>query len=588
MQFWVNVVDQALITAVFAVALNVVLGTAGQLWIATVALGGIGGFTAAYLSVHHGLALFPLLLIGIAVSFIAGVALGLPALRLTEEGVILLTIAFTTVVIATIDALPSLGGGNGIIGIRFVNIGGTLLLPTDWLPLLAGMAVVCCSMAWRLTASPYGRVLRGIREDADATEAVGKNVIAYKLAIFGWTSAMAGAAAVMLVHYNQVAVPTNYDFNATTVVAAAVVVGGIGSLPGAIVGAFVLQFVGPVLQRVVNLSPDKAALWQLVIYGSLLVIVMRVRPEGIVPEGSSLGWLRRTRAATLSGPPPDQELAAHGVTAHAPSVPVHVAQRDEVPPEPAGADAVVATGLRKRFGGITAVWDLEFALPRSHVTALVGPNGAGKTTVFNLVTGRIRPDAGRVVVHGRDVTGMRPYEVARAGMARSFQDVRTLTRMSLLDNVALGVPGQPGEHIASLFLRPRAVHAGVREARERAMECLRFVGLEHRAAETAGLLGYGDQKLLSVARLLATGADVLLIDEPAAGIDRGNLEPVLEVVERLRDEGKTVCLVEHNLDVVARLADHVLFVEQGQITTQGTMEEITRDPRLADVYFGHV
>jgi branched-chain amino acid transport system permease protein len=246
-----------------------------------------------------------------------------------------------------------------------------------------------------------------------------------------------------------------------------------------------------------------------------------------------------------------------------------------------------AQGLEKHFGGIAAVRDLDIELSPGMITALVGPNGAGKTTVFNLLTGQILPDRGEVELAGDDISGLPPHKTVLHGMARSFQDVRTFRRMTVLENVMLAVPEQTGERLPALFLRPLAVRRREREVRDRALECLGFVGLRDQADERAGRLGFGSQKLLAVARLLATGCDVLLIDEPASGIDREALEPVMRVMERLRASGKTICLVEHNLEVVTRLADHVLFIEEGQVTERGTMDDIRQQPRLATVYFGH-
>jgi branched-chain amino acid transport system permease protein len=589
MEFWLNVLNEALIVATFAVSVNVILGVAGQLSLASVGLGGVAGYLAAYLSAKHGVAFVPALAAGAAAAFVAGFVLAVPALRLKQNYVILLTLAFGVVVLAVIEAIPVLGGTNGLLGIQLVDFGGPLRTAKDLLRLIGLVAVLCWLFCWRLDASPFGRVLRGIREDPDATEALGKHVVRYKITTFAWTGAVAGVAGVMLVYYSQIASPTQFDFNTTTLILAAVVVGGIGSLPGSIVGALLLTAIGPVLQRTVNLSPETATLWQLIIYGVLLGVIMRVRPTGIIPEGAFRKLVSRQRGPDAGDVERPED--AHGVSAHlAPEV--HVpsgATNREVPArDEQGTVILRASGLVKHFRGIRAVQGFDLELKAGQVTALVGPNGAGKTTVFNLLTGRIRPDGGEVILRGKDITALPAYRVAHLGMVRSFQDVRIISQLSLLDNVALGVPRQPGEHMPSLFLRPLACRRGEARARATAKACLEFVGLENRAGDLAGRLGYGDQKLLVIARLLATGGDVLLIDEPAAGIDRSKLEPVLEVVERLRADGKTICLVEHNLDVVQRLSDEVVFMEEGRVTARGTMDTITSDERLASVYFGHV
>jgi branched-chain amino acid transport system permease protein len=569
-EFWVDVVNHGLILVIFTVSLNVILGVAGQLVIAPAGFGGIGAYTAAYLSAKHGWHFPPALAAGAGTGFLAGLILGAPALRLRLDYLILLTLAFATVIVALLNAIPVFGGAFGLSGIAPVTVGDPLLQPTELFVLVLPITVAACLVCWRMASSPYGRVLRGIREDDDVTRALGKNVLSFKLVTFAVTAMIAAVAGIVLVYYDRIATPRLFDFNMTTTIVAAAVIGGLGSLPGAAVGAMLLSFVGPVLIKVVQISPNIASLWQNVIYGVLVVLIMRLAPNGLIPEGA-LSLRRRPKPPVLE-PRKRQPVV-----------------REEHPvAAPAAEPALVARGLVKHFGGIRAVQGLDFELMPGRITALVGPNGAGKTTVFNLVTGRIRPDAGTVHLFGREITGTPPHRVTRLGMVRSFQDVRTLVRLTLLENVMLAVPSQPGERMLNLFARPGAVRAGESEARERALAALAFVGLEQRAYEAAGGLGYGDQKLLSIARVLATGAEVLLVDEPAAGIDRKNLDPALEVLERLRTEGRTICVVEHNLDVVTRLADHVLFMEQGRVTATGSMEEITQDRRLAEVYFGGV
>jgi branched-chain amino acid transport system permease protein len=252
----------------------------------------------------------------------------------------------------------------------------------------------------------------------------------------------------------------------------------------------------------------------------------------------------------------------------------------------AGRIALEATGLRKYFGGIRAADELSLQLRTGQITGLIGPNGAGKTTVFNLLTRVIPPDAGVVTLSDQLVTDWTPNRIATSGMSRSYQDVRIFARMSVLENVLIAIPHQPGESLVNLFLRPWAVRKFERDARRRAMEHLQFVGLAEHADAAAGSLPFGDQKLLALARLLATEAEVLLLDEPASGIDIDGVERMLQLIEQLRDRGKCVCIVEHNLHVVERLADRVYFMEAGRITAEGTMTELMSQERLSEVYFG--
>ena len=244
------------------------------------------------------------------------------------------------------------------------------------------------------------------------------------------------------------------------------------------------------------------------------------------------------------------------------------------------------SNVSKRFGGITAADELAIELRKGTITALVGPNGAGKTTVFNLLTGAIPPDSGSIKLNGEELIGLDPHRVARKGMVRSFQDVRLFNRLSCLQNVMMAVQEQPGENFATLGFRHGTVKRSEAATRAKALDWLGFVGMAEFADVSAGALSYGQTKLISLARVLATEADVLLLDEPASGIDTKWVDTMLDLIEQVRDQGRTVCVVEHNLHVVGRLADHTYFMELGRITAQGTIAELTNTPRLAEAYFG--
>lgn len=246
-----------------------------------------------------------------------------------------------------------------------------------------------------------------------------------------------------------------------------------------------------------------------------------------------------------------------------------------------------ANGLRKSFGGILAVNDVSFELKGGQVTALVGPNGAGKTTVFNLLAGAFRPDAGTVFYGDDDITGLSAEVIARKGIVRSHQSVRVFARMTALENVLVGVQGHVGERVGALAFRPFAVKKDERRALEEARACLDFVGLTDKGQQLAGSLSFGEQKLLALARVLATKAKVLLLDEPTSGIGREWVERTIALIRELNAAtGLTICLVEHSLHVVDQLADTVFFLETGRITASGTVQELMSQPRLAKVYFG--
>jgi len=244
--------------------------------------------------------------------------------------------------------------------------------------------------------------------------------------------------------------------------------------------------------------------------------------------------------------------------------------------------------LSKSFGGVRAVSGLSFVVQRGSVVSLVGPNGAGKTTVFNIVSGALKPDAGRVTFMGRPITRLAPYQIARRGISRTFQDMRLFLGMTVLENVLVAVPGQVGERPLAVFGVPWRIRAEEPRHREAAREALQVVGLLDRQDVLASNLSYGQQKRLIIARALAMRAELWLLDEPAAGLDAAHVREMMDLVRRLAGLGQTVCLVEHNLGVVRHVSDRVLFLSEGTLLAEGTPEEIFGNQDLRAIYLGNV
>jgi ABC-type branched-subunit amino acid transport system ATPase component len=253
----------------------------------------------------------------------------------------------------------------------------------------------------------------------------------------------------------------------------------------------------------------------------------------------------------------------------------------------ATSDAIMTIeGVARSFGGIRAVDGCTFAVRPGLITGLIGPNGAGKTTVFNLITGFLGADEGSIKLRGRELLGLAPHQVQRLGVVRTFQHLRLWSKMTVIENVLLGCATSAGESVFSLFLRAGAVRDEEARARARAMEVLEFFGLAPRAHEFAEDLAYPEQKLLSMARIFAADAPVMLLDEPTSGLDGESLRRIVQLVRRLVEHGKTVLLIEHNMDLISELSDEVVFLHQGRVLAAGRPAEITRDPALTEIYFG--
>ncbi len=248
---------------------------------------------------------------------------------------------------------------------------------------------------------------------------------------------------------------------------------------------------------------------------------------------------------------------------------------------------IVIDNVSKHFSGIRAVDGCSFEIARGRITGLIGPNGAGKTTLFNIVAGFIRPDSGRVVLDGEEVTGQPPHRLFHKGLVRTFQIPQEFGRMTLLDNLMVVPPGQSGENLLSAWLRPVRVKAEERRVRERADEVIEFLQLGHVARELAGNLSGGQKKLLELGRTMMTDARVVLLDEPGAGVNRTLLGKLCESIRRLNTErGYTFCIIEHDMDVIARLCDPVVVMAQGRVLTQGSMDHVRANEEVLEAYFG--
>jgi branched-chain amino acid transport system permease protein len=622
-----NFIDQILVFVVFAVSLNLVLGYAGILTVAHAAFGAIGCYVFLGLMGGNGFSFIPALIVGAAVAGAFGLLIGFAGLRLEPLWMILLTLAVQLnwsflfmIVVKLFVLLGIVRPFRGVAAASFGVLGHPLTTPTQDLPFLAIAAALVFLLCYRLGESPYGRILRGIRDDEVATSSLGKNVALYKLSVFAFSAAMAGLAGVLLSVQASFADPNLFSFTVSVEIIAMVMIGGRGNMVGSVIGAALVILATPFFEYVLKLSTNVAPLAQGIAYGVALVLILYLRPQGILPEGTSLGraaYALAQRSAALAGFVRRargfgrRELATATASAEVSTMrgPARrsAAQRSvppvvRVPPvsDPGPSSAVISSstkdrgrdvvvevrGISKAFGATRAVDEMSMTLRRRTITALVGPNGAGKTTVFNVLTGALPLDRGRVYLHGNDVTGLRPDVITRCGMARSFQDVRIFPSLSVLDNVVVGVQHQPGQNPWNLFTRPILASRAERAARAHAHNWLRFIEMEHRAQVLAGALSFGEQKLVALARILATDSDVLLLDEPCSGIDQVWIDEMVAVIKQVRDAGRTVCVVEHNLEVVSRLADHVYFMELGSVTAEGTFAELTGDPRLTKAYFG--
>jgi branched-chain amino acid transport system permease protein len=579
-EIWSDVAVLFLIYVVYASSLTLVIGYTGIPAVAPTAFGAIGGYMTGWFSLRAGWDSYVSLLIGILAVAVLGWILSDFVLQLPLVYVILLTVALGTIVIGIIPQISFLGGPYGLSDIPTSSFFGLhMVRPSDFIPAMAVLAALAYLLTRRVGDSTFGLVLRAIREDETALRACGFNPKPAKVATFVTSAGMAGGAGGALALYDHVVSPNSFGFTSAILIVAVAMIGGVGRPAGALLGAAFIQVLPRLLQQYLSMAPSRASLVQQLVFGAVLVAVMVVRPTGLIQEKPSKIVRRYIAARNSSGrAASDVELVDKVRSSDLQTGGV-------VTRPPSNTPILRAVGIRKSFGGLIAANGFDFELSDGQVIGLVGPNGAGKTTLFNLLTNALVKDGGTVELFGKDITASPMDQVVSSGMARSFQDIRLWTELTVIENVLIGSL-KPTEGSLASIVSTKARAQRIELALGEAMEWLAKIGLAGKALVRTKDLSYGEQKLVGLARLMATDAALLLLDEPAAGVGSEIAQQILAHIQRLAEEGRSILLVEHNLDVVREVANWCYFMEQGSIRTQGTYEDLVGNEALAESYFG--
>jgi ABC-type branched-subunit amino acid transport system ATPase component/ABC-type branched-subunit amino acid transport system permease subunit len=575
------------IFAILAASYNLLIGFSGLFSMAHAAFYGIGAYTFALAAVGNNPLFgapmpFPAaLLLAVAVSAASGVLIAVPALRVNADYLVVLSFGFQTVAAGIfLNWIEVTGGEGGVAGVPRPSVLGVRLNDPP-LFLLYALAITALAYyaVWRVTGTPFGRMLRAVRDDQVAAAAMGKNVVRVKITMFCFAGALAGLAGAVFAQYVRVVDPNSFRLNVSIEVLAMLILGGTANVFGSALGAAVL-IVLPEALRFLDVGTSSAEQVRQIAFGVMLILILRFRPQGLLPEYWLPSFLRRRREREVREALAELERGAPAAPAAA------TGPRSDSGGAVDGGVLMQVCNVSKSFGGIQALKDFSTTLERGKITSLIGPNGAGKTTAFNVITGFLAPDGGSVHLRGRDITGVKPHQVSGLGIARSFQNLRLFYQMSTLDNVMVAVPGQRAERLWRTLLRVGDCTREERETRRRALSILDAVGLKDKALALAESLSYAEEKLLAVARLLAMDAELLLLDEPGSGLDPASLEALFTMIRGLARSGKTICIVEHNLDVIKELSDKVVFLDEGRALAEGPPQAILQNRELAERYFG--
>ena len=545
--YLLNILMQATTYAIAVVGLTVVLGLCGQINLAQAAFFGIGAYAVGLGTTALGLSFWLCLAGGLAAALVLGGLLGASTLRLGGHYLAMVTISFQQILtLVLVNWIPVTHGPDGV-----PNIARPVPF-TDGQRYLAFCLVVLGAVAyavWRMPDTRLGRAMRAVRDNELAAGVVGVDVYRTKVLAFAIGALLAGLGGGLFAGGFAYVSPDQFTFAESIIFLTMALLGGVGSPVGAVIGTALLVLL-PEWLRFLKEVPGL----YLAIYGVAVILIVVFMPAGIWGFATQqMGRVRRL----ARGPAAAGELTL---------------SQDEA----AEAPALAVEGLSKHFGGLKAVDDIDFEVKRGGVHALIGPNGSGKTTTLNMLSGLYCPTAGRIRLDGRDITRLAPHERAAAGLGRTFQNIRLFRSMSALDNVVVGAE-RPGNH---------AVGPGRAVLEARARAALAFVGLEARADEPVAGFSYGHQRLIEIARAPAGNPTLLLLDEPAAGLNGSEKLALTALLRRMGQKGLTILIIDHDMTLVRDVAQHITVLNFGRRIADGEAAGVLREPAVVAAYLG--
>ena len=570
------------INALLAMGLILVTGLAGQFSLAQAAFFGFGAYGSALLTVNYGWSAGLALVASAAAATLIALGIGKPIFRLRGHYLAMGTLALAEIFYQLVNNMKVTGGASGFGGISSFNLFGfefTDLKNQFWLVwAIVGIALWACL---RITVGREGRALRAIKGHEAAAASCGINVSWSKTRIFAGSALIGSVAGSVYAHQILYVNPPPFATSVSINILAIAVLGGLGSPWGAILGAVAFQLISQVIEAVLPSIFGAAAVGagESLAFGVILVVVLLVRPDGIVgifgSVRESVRYLVASRGRSADTTPvEEEEVIVHVDVASLPKAP----RSDSI--------VLTASGLSKSFGGVKALHGLDLVLYEGEILAVIGPNGAGKSTLQNVLSGNLPPTSGTVTLKGKDITNMQAHAVARRGIARTFQTPSLFPGMTVRENVLIGayVRGKVG-----LVRSAIPTVSAVREERQIGQQIdgiLEQLGLDHLADQQASELSLGQQKMVELARAFARKPEVLLLDEPGAGLNKMEKQQLALALKKLQSEGLSLVLIEHDMEFVMSLADRVHVLDFGETLRVGSPAEVQSDPAVIGAYLG--
>ena len=565
-EFWITQLNYIGLYAIVSLGLVLLTGVGGLTSFGQAAFVGIGAYASAYLTTTYGASPWLGLLLGLALTAAVALVLGWVTLRMSGHYLPLATIAWCLALYYTMGNLDALGKYDGLLGVPAIEIGdfsfreGRRIYYLIW-----GTALVAALAIIHLLDSRPGRVMRALNANRGGgvtmPEAMGASTFRYKVVMFLTAALLASLSGWLFAHLQRTVNPSPFGLKLGIEYLFMAVVGGVGSVWGAFTGAAMVKLIEDQLQVLLPRLLGTSGNYEMIVFGVMLVMVLKFAPKGLWPLFDALLPARRRPCDWADALPMEQR------------------------PKPKRGEVLLdVRALRKAFGGLVAVNDVSFTIRAGEIVGLIGPNGAGKSTTFGLISGLLPLTSGDVSLRGERISGLPSREVAQRGLSRTFQHAKLVPEMTVLENVALG--GYLRSHSGTLRAMLRLDRAEERRALKEAEAQLQRIGLGEQMHELAGNLALGPQRLVEIARSLAGDPSLLLLDEPAAGLRHKEKQALAVVLRQLKASGLSLLLVEHDMDFVMSLTDRIVVMEFGTKLIEGTPAEVQASPAVRAAYLG--
>jgi branched-chain amino acid transport system permease protein len=549
--------------SIVALGLVLLTGVAGLTSFGQAAFMGVAAYTTAILTVNYDWSPWLTLLVALGLTIAVAFMLGAITLRMGGHYLPLATMAWGISLYFLFGTIPALGGSTGISDVSALQLFGVEL--RDEKVFYYIIWCVCLTVLWisaNLLDSREGRAIRALKGGVSMVEAFGASGLRLKNIVFIYSAVLACLAGWLYAHMMRFVNPSPFGLGQGIEFLFMIVIGGPFSLWGAIAGSTVITLLKTVLQGVLPKLISQTGNFEIIVFGIMIVVVLQWMRGGI--------WSLVERLL-----PPKPNKPINDVSG--------LPQRSQ----PARGEALLRVdSVTKAFGGLLAVKNMSFELSAGEIVGLIGPNGAGKSTMFNLISGELPRTDGNIYIGSENISGMRPPQIARRGLSRTFQHVRLIPGMTALENVMIGTYLRTNDGIFSAGLRLNQTHEA--QVRAEAARQLRRVGLEDSMFVLAGNLSLGKQRIVEIARALCADPVLLLLDEPAAGLRHLEKQELARLLSDLRGEGLSVLIVEHDMDFLMNLVDRIVVMEFGEKLAEGLPKEIRSNPAVLEAYLGGV